>query len=421
MSKVSIILTSYNKPLYVGQSIESVLQQTEEDWELFIMDDNSNEETSRVIHSYLRDPRIFYMNSGIKDDKRFQTTRYAALINHAIPRTTGEYLTYLTDDTVYMPNRLQVMLDFFYNNPNVEILYSSQKMQHLNRNDEISFVLEIKAEEILTHAANVVDHCSVMHSRKIAEKVFSHYGCYWNIDPKYWFNADAVFWTRLNNFAPFYPIQDVLDITKKTPQSYQNLSSLLPEIIPNGTIVKGLKEELYIIDQQKRRPLSQEFFNRFKFSTIVEIPDPILFKHIKGLPVNEEKLPNQILVQSNSNNLIYYIQKGYKRLINNNTAFKKYHFEERKIIQLDSHQLDKISDGPGIYEDINEETILPDGILISFDSRYYICVDNLLCFLQTDVALGKLKLPLSQAVPLSEKEFSLFSKGPSFTWELPFK
>jgi len=39
---ISIILTSYNKPLFIGKAIESVIAQTETNWELFIMDDNSN-------------------------------------------------------------------------------------------------------------------------------------------------------------------------------------------------------------------------------------------------------------------------------------------------------------------------------------------------------------------------------------------
>ncbi|PLR76602.1 maturation of the outermost layer of the spore [Bacillus sp. V3-13] len=420
MPKVSIILTSYNKPLYVAESIESVLEQTEEDWELFIMDDNSNEDTSRVLYSYLRDPRIFYMNSGIDDDKRLQTTRYAVLINHAIPRTTGKYITYLTDDTVYMPNRLQVMLDYFIKNPTVEIVYSSQKMEHLNKNDQVNFELELTATKVLTRAANVVDHCSVMHSRKIAEKVFSRYGSYWDVDPKYWFNADAVFWTRLNEFAPFYPIQEVLDITKKTPQSYQNLSALLPEVIPDGTVVKGLKEVLYVIDEQKRRLISKEFFDRLKFDTVVEIPDPVLFSYDKGLPVSDEKLPNQLLVQSNTNHSVYYIQKGQRRLVND-AAWKKYRFDKQKIVALDESDLNQWSDGPELSEQIKTNTILPDGHLFSFDGKFYICFDNRLCFLQTDIALGKLKLPLKRAVPMSAEEFSLFKQGPEFTWELPFK
>ncbi len=44
--KISIILTSYNKPDLVKQAIESVLHQTYSNWELFVMDDHSNEETS---------------------------------------------------------------------------------------------------------------------------------------------------------------------------------------------------------------------------------------------------------------------------------------------------------------------------------------------------------------------------------------
>jgi spore maturation protein CgeD len=60
--KVHIILTSYNKPEMVGKAIESVLKQTLSTWELFIMDDASNEDTTAVIHSYLGDNRVHYYN-----------------------------------------------------------------------------------------------------------------------------------------------------------------------------------------------------------------------------------------------------------------------------------------------------------------------------------------------------------------------
>ncbi len=52
--KVSIILTSYNKPDLVKQAIESVLHQTYSNWELFVMDDHSNEETSAAISTYIK-------------------------------------------------------------------------------------------------------------------------------------------------------------------------------------------------------------------------------------------------------------------------------------------------------------------------------------------------------------------------------
>ena len=68
--KVSIILTSYNKPKYLQKAIESVIQQTHDLWELFIMDDHSNEETTAVIHKYLHDRRIQYHNSFVQPADR---------------------------------------------------------------------------------------------------------------------------------------------------------------------------------------------------------------------------------------------------------------------------------------------------------------------------------------------------------------
>ncbi|SPU04025.1 spore coat maturation protein [Bacillus subtilis] len=104
--KVSIILTSYNKPDYLQKAIESVIQQTHDLWELFIMDDHSNAETTAVIHKYLHDRRIQYHNSFVHPADRLKTARYATLINSALPFADGDYISYLTDDTVYHPERL---------------------------------------------------------------------------------------------------------------------------------------------------------------------------------------------------------------------------------------------------------------------------------------------------------------------------
>lgn len=109
---ISIILTSYNKPSLINQVIESVQMQTFKEWELFIMDDNSYPDTINIIKKYLDDPRIYYKNSFIQGNERYKTTRYATLINEALPLTCGDYICYLTDDTMYVPNRLAEMLSF---------------------------------------------------------------------------------------------------------------------------------------------------------------------------------------------------------------------------------------------------------------------------------------------------------------------
>ena len=53
-------MTSYNKPTFVEKSILSVLNQTFQDFELFIMDDNSNEMTQKVIQPFINKENIHF-------------------------------------------------------------------------------------------------------------------------------------------------------------------------------------------------------------------------------------------------------------------------------------------------------------------------------------------------------------------------
>ena len=139
MPKVTIILTSYNKHEYVAKTIRSILNQTYKDFELFIMDDNSNEETSKVIEPFLKDSRIIFFKSDIQTmEERVEKTRYAVLINKALELAQGEYVTYATDDNVYAKNRLEKMVQFLDTHPKSMVVYSASKTAYLNEKGEIS-------------------------------------------------------------------------------------------------------------------------------------------------------------------------------------------------------------------------------------------------------------------------------------------
>lgn len=349
-TKVSIILTSYNKPRLLEQAIESVLNQTMREWELWIMDDHSNIETVQTIQRYLEDPRIMYRNSGIEDEKRYQTTRYATMINEAIPLIKGNYLTYLTDDTVYMPNRLEEMVTFLERNSGIDIVYSSQQVKIVN--DQMTCLKEFtrEAEEILFHAADEVDHCSVMHTRKILIQVWEKFGSYWDEDPKHWCRGDAVFWQRLNTFQSFYPIPKVLDITYKTPQSVQTLFRNLPATLPDGILVKGTEGCVYLMDNGQRRLLDPTMFTFYHYNPgkIVDIPDPVLYRHEEGIPIDDQlQLPPFRLYQDDKGNL-FYMEHGWKRRITSPILLRKYRFLQREIIPLKEKILNEFPLGPEI-------------------------------------------------------------------------
>ena len=58
--KISVILPSYNGEKYIGQSIQSVIDQTEQDWELIIVNDCSTDNTLKICQSFAnKDSRIY--------------------------------------------------------------------------------------------------------------------------------------------------------------------------------------------------------------------------------------------------------------------------------------------------------------------------------------------------------------------------
>ena len=57
---VSIIMPSWNTARFIGESIQCVLDQTYQNWELLIVDDCSTDNTDEVVKPFLSDPRFKY-------------------------------------------------------------------------------------------------------------------------------------------------------------------------------------------------------------------------------------------------------------------------------------------------------------------------------------------------------------------------
>lgn len=209
--KISIILTSYNKPRTVGKVIESILNQTFPYFELFIMDDNSSVETQNIILGYLTDPRLHYFQSNVSEEQRYTKTRYSVLINQAIPLTKGEYVSYVTDDAVYERDRLEIMSRYLDEHSNVQAVYGAQRITEFNSEFEPLHSWVRETNGIIPDGFCLVDHASVMHRRYLLEFVIKKYGNYWGEDPIWWGIGDAVFWRRLSEYCSLYPIDRVLE------------------------------------------------------------------------------------------------------------------------------------------------------------------------------------------------------------------
>lgn len=102
--KVSIIMPSFNSGAHIAESIQSVLDQTYQNWELLIQDGNSSDDTLKIVSSF-RDKRIFFQ----KDTENLGGTHSR---NVALQRATGAWIAFLDSDDLWNPHKLEKQLDF---------------------------------------------------------------------------------------------------------------------------------------------------------------------------------------------------------------------------------------------------------------------------------------------------------------------
>ncbi len=98
MPKVSVIISTYNHAKYVEECVQSVLDQTFDDFELIIVNNGSTDETSIVLQKF-NDPRIKLFNLKINMGA-------GAGFAYAAERASGEFIAPLSSDDVFEPTKL---------------------------------------------------------------------------------------------------------------------------------------------------------------------------------------------------------------------------------------------------------------------------------------------------------------------------
>ena len=114
---VSIIMNCYNGEKYLQEALESIINQTYENWELIFWDNQSTDNSSFIVQSY-KDHRIKYFYS------KKHTLLYEAR-NMAIEKSEGEYLAFLDVDDYWDSAKLEKQMNVFYQTPEVAIVYSN--------------------------------------------------------------------------------------------------------------------------------------------------------------------------------------------------------------------------------------------------------------------------------------------------------
>lgn len=105
---VSIIMPSYNTAQYIGDSIQSVIEQTYTEWELIIVDDCSTDHTDEVVNA-IKDDRIRYL-------KNEHNSGAAVSRNKALREARGRWIAFLDSDDLWHPEKLERQIRFMEEN-----------------------------------------------------------------------------------------------------------------------------------------------------------------------------------------------------------------------------------------------------------------------------------------------------------------
>lgn len=110
MTYFSVVLPVYNGSEFLEETIDSVLNQTYYNFELIIIDDNSNDDTALIIEKY-DDERIRYFKNKKNKERSFSR-------NLGISKSNYSWITFIDYDDLFEPNRLDCLKNEIEKNMN---------------------------------------------------------------------------------------------------------------------------------------------------------------------------------------------------------------------------------------------------------------------------------------------------------------
>lgn len=117
MTRVSIIIPTHNRPVYLAEAIESVLVQRGADLEVLVADNGTMGETKEVAKGF--GDRIVYF--------RLESPGIGLARNAGVAASTGDFIAFLDDDDLWTGDKLQRQLKAFEEHPELDAVFGHMR------------------------------------------------------------------------------------------------------------------------------------------------------------------------------------------------------------------------------------------------------------------------------------------------------
>lgn len=199
---VSIIMPAYNAENLISDSINSVLSQTYKNFELIVIDDYSQDQTSQVVENFiLKDKRV-------KLIKNIKNKGVAETRNTGLDQAKGDYVAFLDSDDKWVEDKLEKQLAVLKERNDVDVVYGSYYRFNSDGVKNVVKVLKLLDKKKLLKGNPIGNLTAIYNFKKypeIRQKKIGH--------------EDYLFWLEIFNSSP-----DVKGIGIQEPIAYYRVA-----------------------------------------------------------------------------------------------------------------------------------------------------------------------------------------------------
>lgn len=261
MPIISVVIPAYNAEKTIKETINSVLNQTFQDWELIIINDGSSDQTGEIIQKIIDSKiKLFsYQNAGVSISR-----------NRGIAKASGEFIAFLDHDDLWTPDKLELQLQALQEHSNAALAYS-----WTDHCDESGKVIALGRH--ITMQGNIYENLLVDNfldtasNPLIRKSALDEVG---QFDPTINSSGEWDLWLRLASRYPFVGIS-------KTQVFHRVSSGAM-----SASIESHKKECLEVIERTFKQ--APESIQHLKKASLANIYKYLLCKSLEGIPSREK-------------------------------------------------------------------------------------------------------------------------------------
>ena len=215
---VSVVIPTFNRPKYFKEALDSALNQTYRNVEIFISDNSTDDATEKLIATY-DDARIKYFRHENFDAN--DNWNFARDYNNP----AAEYVAWLMDDDIFYPPKIEKMIEVYRNEPGISLVTS--KRHYIDANGKITGEASvpfknsgiISGETVGNFLFHTFTNCVGEPTTPLIRKKFLRDGdlC-WNDDERGYFNlVDMSTWCQLLSKGNLFFINEPLSCYRTHP------------------------------------------------------------------------------------------------------------------------------------------------------------------------------------------------------------